>query len=47
MEIFTRDQEANYVVKFPPVTTSRLRIRVLNMEHTATVAEIVVEDVEN
>lgn len=46
VEIFTRDQEANYLVKFPPVTTSRLRIRVLHMEHTATVAEIVVEDVE-
>jgi len=33
-------------VKFAPVTTSRLRIRVLHMEHTATAAEIVVEDVE-
>ena len=46
VEIFTREKEANYTVKFEPVTTSRLRIRVLHMEHTAPVAEIVGEEVE-
>ena len=47
VHVLTKDKEANYVAHFDPVTTSRLRIRVLNMEPTATVAEIVVEDVEN
>jgi alpha-L-fucosidase len=47
VHLLTRDKDANYVVKFDPVTTSRLRLRVLHMEHTVTAAEIVVEDVEN
>jgi len=47
VQLFTREKEANYTVRFDPVTTQRLRIRVLNMEHTATASEIVVEDVEN
>ena len=47
VHLFTRDKEANHVVHFDPVTTQRLRIHVLNMEHTVTADEIVVEDVEN
>jgi alpha-L-fucosidase len=47
VHLFTRDKEANYVVHFPPVTTQKLRIHVLNMEQTVTADEIVVEDVEN
>lgn len=32
--------------EFPPVTTRRLRLNILKMEPTATVSELVVEDVE-
>lgn len=47
VHLFTRDHEANYMVHFDPVTTQRLRVHVLNMEHTVTADEIVVEEVEN
>lgn len=46
VEVFTRDREANFLVRFEPVTTTRLRVRVLHMEETATASELVIEDVE-
>ncbi len=46
VEVFTRDHEANYLVRFEPVTTTRLRVRVLHMAETATACELVIEDVE-
>jgi alpha-L-fucosidase len=47
VHLATKDKDANYVLRFAPVTTQKLRIHILNMEHTATASEIVVEDVEN
>lgn len=46
VEVFHRTQEANYLVRFEPVTTARLRVRVLHMDETVTASELVVEDVE-
>ena len=44
--VVTRDFDANYLVRFTPVTTQRLRLHVLRMEPTVTASEIVFEDVE-
>ena len=46
VEVFHRTQEANYLVRFAPVTTTRLCVRVLHMDETVTASELVVEDVE-
>lgn len=46
VEVFHRTQEANYLVRFAPVTTTRLRVRILHMDETVTASELVVEDVE-
>ena len=44
VHLVTKEQEANYRTEFSPVTTRKLRLQILNMEQTATVAEIRVED---
>jgi len=45
VHLLTKDHDANLVARFAPVTTRKLRLHILRMEQTATVAEVVLGDV--
>jgi len=48
VHLFTHDKIETWLTadEFPPVTTQKLRISILQMAPTATCSEIVIEDVE-
>ncbi len=48
VHLFTHDKIEKWLTadEFPPITTQKLRVNILKMEPTATISEIVIEDVE-